>query len=68
MQLRSSTFLFGYFKTLNVGMAGSHRSALDPSHLITLLYSQGCAFIQFSDSKSAEKAIKQLHGKVGVPA
>lgn len=31
--------------------------------------SKGCAFIQFSDSKSAEKAIKQLHGKIvgGMP-
>lgn len=31
--------------------------------------SKGCAFIQYTNSKSAEKAIKQLHGKVvgGMP-
>ena len=25
---------------------------------------QGCAFVQYTDSANAEKAIKQLHGKV----
>ena len=27
--------------------------------------SQGCAFIQYVDSACAERALKQLHGKVG---
>lgn len=32
-------------------------------------FSKGCAFVQYTDSASAEKAIKQLHGKVigGMP-